>query len=67
MTKSITIVGSGIIGLSTAIMLRESGHSVKILERNSSFGLGTVFFQFFSSQISQIQMEVYLVLEVLLL
>jgi 2-polyprenyl-6-methoxyphenol hydroxylase-like FAD-dependent oxidoreductase len=43
MTKSITIIGSGIVGLSTAILLREAGHTVKILEKNSSFGLETVF------------------------
>jgi len=40
--KNVSVVGTGIVGLTTALMLQEVGHQVKIYEKNSSFANGTV-------------------------
>ena len=37
-TKNISIIGSGIAGISCAIRLKNEGYSVKIYEKNKSFG-----------------------------
>ena len=37
-TKNISIIGSGISGISCAIRLKNEGYSVKIYEKNKSFG-----------------------------
>eukprot|EP01080_Neovahlkampfia_damariscottae_P011533 gene11533-4786_t len=42
-SKNVSVIGGGIVGLATALMLKESGHSVKIFEQNTSSGLGTSF------------------------
>jgi len=37
-TKNISIIGSGIAGISCAIRLKNEGYNVKIYEKNKSFG-----------------------------
>jgi len=37
-SKNITIIGSGISGMSTASYLAKAGYQVKVLEKNSTFG-----------------------------
>ena len=38
MSKAITIVGSGLAGMSSAAYLAKQGHGVRILEKNSTYG-----------------------------
>ena len=38
MSKAITIVGSGLAGMSSAAYLAKQGHRVRILEKNSTYG-----------------------------
>lgn len=42
-TKTIAIVGAGIVGVSTAIWLQREGHKVILIERESQAGEGTSF------------------------
>ena len=37
-TKNISIIGSGIAGISCAIRLKNEGYNVKVYEKNKSFG-----------------------------
>ena len=38
MNKTITIIGSGLAGMSSAAYLAKQGHRVRILEKNSTYG-----------------------------